>query len=177
MIRPTLIASCGLLALAACNDMPGGTSDPDTVQRLDTLPPGAAPGTCWAQDTSPAVVETVTEQILVTPAEVADDGTVTRPASYRTETAQKIVQERLVTRFRVPCRAEMTPEFNASVQRALRARGLYRGPINGEMDRRTRAAIRSFQKPQGFNSDILSVAGARQLGLVAVARETPDSQN
>ncbi|MGK7652442.1 peptidoglycan-binding domain-containing protein [Roseovarius sp. B08] len=117
----------------------------------------------------------MTEQILVTPAEVADDGTVTRPASYRTETSQKIVQERRVTRFRVPCRAEMTPEFNASVQRALKARGLYHGPINGEMDRRTRAAIRSFQKPQGFDSDILSVAGARQLGLVAVALDTSDS--
>lgn len=119
------------------------------------------------------MVETVTEQILVSPAEVAGDGTVTRPASYRTETAQKIVQERRVTRFQVPCRAELTPEFNASVQRALKARELYRGPINGEMDRRTRAAIRSFQKPQGFDSDILSVAGARQLGLIAVPRDRP----
>lgn len=173
MIRPTLIAPCALLALAACGDMSGAGND--AVQRLDTPPPGAAPGTCWAQDTSPAVVETVTEQILVSPAEVADDGTVTRPASYRTETAQKIVQERRVTRFQVPCRAELTPEFNASVQRALKARGLYRGPINGQLDRGTRAAIRRFQKPQGFDSDILSIAGARQLGLIAVARDTPDN--
>jgi hypothetical protein len=175
MIRPTLIAPCALLALTACGDVPGAGAGPDAVQRLDTPPPGAAPGTCWAQDTSPAVVETVTEQVLVSPAEVAQDGTVTRPASYRTETAQKIVQERRVTRFQVPCRSELTPEFNASVQRALKARGLYRGPITGQMDRRTRAAIRSFQKPQGFDSDILSVAGARQLGLVAVARDRPDS--
>ncbi|QFT80302.1 hypothetical protein FIU89_06735 [Roseovarius sp. THAF27] len=173
MIRPTLIAPCALLALAACGEVPRTAAAPDAVQRLDTPPPGAAPGTCWAQDTSPAVVETVTEQILVSPAEVAGDGTVTRPASYRTETAQKIVQERRVTRFQVPCRAELTPEFNASVQRALKARELYRGPINGEMDRRTRAAIRSFQKPQGFDSDILSVAGARQLGLIAVPRDRP----
>ncbi|WP_306121248.1 MULTISPECIES: peptidoglycan-binding domain-containing protein [Roseovarius] len=173
MIRPTLIAPCALLALAACGDVSGAGTD--AVQRLDPPPPGAAPGTCWAQDTSPAVVETVTEQILVSPAEVADDGTVTRSASYRTETAQKIVQERRVTRFQVPCRAELTPEFNASVQRALKARGLYRGPINGQLDRGTRAAIRSFQKPQGFDSDILSIAGARQLGLIAVARDTPDN--
>ncbi|MEQ8255469.1 MAG: peptidoglycan-binding domain-containing protein [Roseovarius confluentis] len=173
MIRPTLIAPCALLALAACGDMSGAGND--AVQRLDTPPPGAAPGTCWAQDTSPAVVETVTEQILVSPAEVADDGTVTRPASYRTETAQKIVQERRVTRFQVPCRTQLTPEFNASVQRALKARGLYRGPINGQLDRGTRAAIRRFQKPQGFDSDILSIAGARQLGLIAVARDTPDN--
>lgn len=173
MIRPTLIAPCALLALAACGDMSGAGND--AVQRLDTPPPGAAPGTCWAQDTSPAVVETVTEQILVSPAELADDGTVTRPASYRTETAQKIVQERRVTRFQVPCRTQLTPEFNASVQRALKARGLYRGPINGQLDRGTRAAIRRFQKPQGFDSDILSIAGARQLGLIAVARDTPDN--
>jgi peptidoglycan hydrolase-like protein with peptidoglycan-binding domain len=36
------------------------------------------------------------------------------------------------------------------------------------MDNRTRAAVRRFQKPQGLDSGILSLAAARKLGLVAI---------
>jgi peptidoglycan hydrolase-like protein with peptidoglycan-binding domain len=64
----------------------------------------------------------------------------------------------------------MTPEFVASVQRALKVRALYRGPISGQMDSRTRAAIRAFQAPDGLDSGILSLDAARKLGLVAVER-------
>ena len=58
----------------------------------------------------------------------------------------------------------------SSVQRALSVRGLYRGPITGQMDSPTRAAIRKFQKPQGLDSGILSTAAARKLGLIAMER-------
>ncbi|WP_330696677.1 peptidoglycan-binding domain-containing protein [Fontisubflavum oceani] len=69
--------------------------------------------------------------------------------------------------FETPCQAEIRdPDFIASLQRALAARDLYRGPANGVMDARTRRAIRAFQEPQGLNSPILSMAAARQLGLV-----------
>ena len=61
--------------------------------------------------------------------------------------------------------------FIASLQRALGARDLYRGKISGEMDNRTRASVRRFQKPQGLDSGILSLAAARKLGLVAVKTE------
>lgn len=177
MIRPTLIAPCAMLALAACGALPAAVSEPDVVQRLETPPPGAAPGTCWGKDVSPAIVETVTEQILLQPAEVLVDGTVKQPAIYKTETAQKIVRERRETWFETPCAIELTPEFNASVQRALKARGHYHGPVNGQMDRRTRAAVRAFQKPQGLDSGVLSVAAARQLGLIAVKRDAPDEDS
>jgi Putative peptidoglycan binding domain len=99
------------------------------------------------------------------------DGSVTQPAVYKTETRQEIVRERRETWFLTPCQADMTPEFIASVQRALVARGLYRGNISGEMDAATRAAVRRYQKPQGLNSGILSTAAARKLGLVAVEKE------
>ena len=78
-----------------------------------------------------------------------------------------VVEERRELWFETPCRSEMTPEFVASLQRALKVRGHYQGPISGEMTARTRRAIRSFQKPQGLDSAILSKAAARQLGLVA----------
>jgi peptidoglycan hydrolase-like protein with peptidoglycan-binding domain len=114
------------------------------------------------------VIETVTEHLLIQPAEVLTDGTVTRPAIYKTETTQKIVQERRETWFQAPCDDVQTAEFVASVQRALAARGLYRGPVNGEMDRATRSAVRRYQAPQGLDSGILSLAAARELGLIAV---------
>ena len=87
---------------------------------------------------------------------------------FKTETRQDIVRPRRDTWFEAPCDSDLTPEFIASVQRALVARSLYRGAINGEMDRATRAAVRRYQKPQGLDSGLLSLAAARQLGLVAI---------
>lgn len=169
-----------MIALVAGGLLPGcggaplpGPAEPDVVQMLQTAPPSADPGSCWGKDVTPAVIETVTEQIILQPAEILADGTIAEPAIYKTETRQAIVQERRETWFETPCAADMTPEFTASVQRALKARGLYRGPVTGEMDTRTRAAIRAYQKPQGLDSGILSLAAARKLGLVAVEREDP----
>ncbi len=164
-----------LAGLSACqNSLPlTGPNEPEIVQTLQEAPPGAEPGTCWGKDVTPAVIETVTEQVLLQPAEVRNDGTVIEQAIYKTETRQAIVQERRVTWFETPCARTQTPEFIASVQRALKVRGLYRGSITGEMDARTRAAVRAYQKPEGLDSGILSLAAARRLGLVAVDR--PDT--
>ncbi|MEO1705037.1 MAG: peptidoglycan-binding domain-containing protein [Pseudomonadota bacterium] len=151
----------------------------DTVARSDTElqrftaaegPPNAAPGSCWGKDVTPAVYETITEAILLQPAELGTDGTVRSPAVYKTETRQAIVRERTEIWFETPCEAALTTEFVSSVQRALAVRGLYRGPVTGEMDRATLSAVRAFQAPQGLDSAILSIAAARQLGLVAVER-------
>lgn len=161
MLAQTVAAGCG-----------GPVSrEPDLVQRLDTAPPGAAPGQCWGKDVSPAVVETVTEQVMLQPAEILTDGRIAEPAIYKTETRQRIVKERQETWFETPCPADLTPDFIASVQRALKARGRYSGPINGDLTGPTRAAIRAYQKAQGLDSGILSMAAARKLGLIAVPRD------
>ncbi|MFX0543604.1 peptidoglycan-binding domain-containing protein [Roseovarius sp. S4756] len=159
-----------LLALVACDRPAPGAGEPDLVQTLAEAPPGAAPGTCWGKLVTPAVIETVTEQVLAQPPELSPDGTVARPGVYKTDTRQEIVTERQVTWFETPCPADLTPDFVASLQRALKARTLYTGAINGAMDARTRAAVRKFQKPEGLDSGILSLASARKLGLVAVER-------
>ncbi len=169
MTRPFALLLCCTLPLMGCQ-APLPADDPEIVQNLAESPPGAAPGTCWGKVATPAVIETVTDQVLVQPAVLAADGSVQSPASYRTETRQEIVKEREVTWFETPCAAAMTPEFVASVQRALKVRALYRGPISGQMDSRTRAAIRAFQAPDGLDSGILSLDAARKLGLVAVER-------
>lgn len=172
---PVFSTLLACLVLAACTQsLPlGQPNEPNIMHTLQEAPPGAAPGTCWGKDISPAIVETITEQIVLQPAEVRNDGTVVQPALYKTETRQAIVSERKVTWFQTPCASDQTPEFVASLQRALKARSMYRGPISGKMDARTRAAVRAFQKSQGLNSGILSLAAARKLGLVAV--KNPDA--
>ena len=175
MTRPFLtLGAAALAALGACGatDSGGAASNGSQVSRFSQIaPPGAEPGTCWGKHTSPAVIETVTHQTVVQAAELNEDGSVARPAVYKTETRQEIVRDRKETWFETPCATEMTPEFIASVQRALSARGLYRGPVTGRMDNRTRAAIRRYQEPEGLDSGTLSLASARSLGLVAIERD------
>ncbi|TDK43100.1 peptidoglycan-binding domain-containing protein [Antarcticimicrobium luteum] len=174
MIHPRIVLSALALAgLVACGGPAADLAalgEPEVTRQIQEAPPGAPPGTCWGKHVSPAVIETVTEQILLQPAEVHADGTVTRPAVYKTETVQKIVRERRETWFETPCAQDLTPEFLASLQRALAVRGHFKGAVTGQMDARTRAAVRRYQKPQGLDSGILSLAAARKLGLVAVER-------
>ncbi len=180
MNSPLSLALCAALLVAGC----GRVAVPDVAQLMEpepvrthgTPPPGMDPSACFGQDNTPAEIETVTEQIMLQPASVSTDGKVHYPAVYKTEVHQAIVKERRELWFETPCSGALTPEFVASLQRALKVRSKYHGPVNGEMTRRTRAAIRAFQKPQGLDSAILSKAAARQLGLVAFG-EVPDRLN
>ena len=164
-----------LLALTGC------MSGFDSVARSEAEPlrfdaaegpPNAEPGSCWGRDVTPAVVETVTENILLHPAELGSDGQIRRPPVYKTETRQTVVQPRRENWFEVPCADQLTPDFIASLQRALAARGHYNGPPTGTIDLRTRQAIHRFQRSEGFDNPTLTVAAARKLGLIAVAQTT-----
>ncbi len=175
--RPTTVLAA-VLALAACGGDGGGPGLPDVARLAEPEPartraeppPGHDPSACYGKDATPAIYETVTEQVMLQPASVSTDGKVLYPAVYKTETRQAIVRERRELWFEIPCDDRLTPDFIASLQRALAARGHYRGPVDGEMTARTRRAIRAFQKPQGLDSAILSMAAARQLGLVAYGK-------
>ena len=156
-------------SLSACQ-MSAPTDEVLRARDAKSAPPGADPDACYGRHTTPAIVETVTEQVLVQPPQVSADGSVSYPAVYRTETRQDIVRERQELWFETLCTDALTPEFAASVQRALAARGLYTGQINGKLDRATRRAIAAYQKPEGLDSEILSLAGARKLGLVEMPR-------
>lgn len=141
--------------------------NPETSLPL-TAPPGSPPGTCWERDTTPAVIETITETVLVQPAEILADGTVVSNAVYRTETHRAIVVARRDIWFETPCADVMTVEFISTLQRALKARRLFHGPISGLMDARTHRAVRRYQAPLDLDSAILSLEAAQKLGLVAV---------
>ncbi len=150
-------------------------SEPQIIRAGETgTPPSARPGSCWGRDVTPAVVETVSNQIMVQPPEVLADGTVLSPGIFRTETQQRIVKERRELWFETPCPEVWTEEFTASVQRALKARGLYSGSITGVPDWRTRTAVHRYQQAGGFDSAILSIESARRLGLIAIPRETQE---
>lgn len=173
MTRLTLL--CALVALSACAPMRqqmAEFTEPTTQKIRDKAPEGAAPGTCWGRDSTPAVIETVTQQVQTRQAEVGSDGSVIRPAQYETRRIQRIVEDRVEYVFEVPCDLEMTPEFVSSLQRALRARGAYSGLVTGEMDGLTRAAVREFQRPQGLDTGILTLATAQALGLSIVPRSS-----
>ena len=160
-------------ALSACDLPPlgkSGTTKQGKFKVVQDAPNGAATGTCWGKAETAAIIETVTREILVQPAQVSSDGRIQQPAVYKKEARQEIVQEREVNWTEIVCVTQLTEEFTASLQRALAIRGFYRGPVTGLMDTRTFTGIRKFQAVDGFSNEILSVAAARKLGLVAVPR-------
>lgn len=129
-------------------------------------------GLCYGREVSPAVIETVTEQIMVQPAVLNSDGSVRSAAAFRTVTRQRILRERREVEFEAVCQEALTETFVASLQRALKARDAYGGPITGIRDTRTNRAVRAWQAANGGpGSPVLSMATARDLGLVALSEE------
>lgn len=128
-------------------------------------PPDANPQSCYGREIEPAVIETVTEQLMVEPEQLDRDGNVRRPAVFVTATEQRIIEDRTETWFETPCAMEGNIEYITNLQRALIARGHYTGATTGVMNRGTVLAVRRYQQPQGLNSGVLSLAAARQLGL------------
>jgi hypothetical protein len=168
------ILMAGLAALSACGPateqsafaVPLGAGEGAIEVTRGAGPPDADPSACYANEATPAVIETVTEQVMLQPPQITTDGSVREPAVFVTETRQRIVEERRELWFEIPCQLRTGDnDFIASLQRALAARGHYSGPVTGVMTRRTLRAVRAFQAPQGLDSGILSLAAARQLGL------------
>jgi hypothetical protein len=158
------------LFLAACQGPPHLRAAPDLRVELypktGPMPPEGPPGNCWGSDTTPAVIDTYTKHVLLRPEKRDAAGQLVSPAIFRTEIKQEIVQDRREVWFRAPCPADMTQDFVATVQRALKARGLYLAPLTGQFDAPTRHAIRQFQAPLGLDSEQLSLAAARSLGIL-----------
>lgn len=163
-------ALCLILGACQMSTTSGESTDILRISDAKNAPPGADPNACYGRHITPAIIETVTNHVLVQPPQINGDGSVSYPAVYRTETRQEIVRPRKELWFETLCEEAVTPDFVATLQRALEARGYYRGAAHGVLDRATKKAIRSYQKADGLDSDILSLAAARKLGLVAVER-------
>jgi len=177
MTRPaTALILLAVMALAACQSGAPVAQDratQDMVQRgasVQTPLAGATEAGCWATDTVPAHHESVMETVVITPALLDARGRELQPAvvAQGAHLAQvRPAEDRL---FAVPCPEVMTAEFVAALQRALSVRGHYAGPPTGEMDSATRDAVRAYQRPQGLDSAVLSLAAAQHLGLIALPR-------
>ncbi len=91
MTRTSSLAALVALALAACvrPPLPDAPARGDFSADLIDLgaepgPPPGPEGACWQADIRPAIIETVTEQVLVSPEGLAADGTPI-PSVYATE--------------------------------------------------------------------------------------------
>jgi len=165
--------ACAVAALSACEIPTTGGTNPNSIQTIGfapDAPAGAAPGTCWGKTIAPAIIETVSREVLIEPAQVSPDGRIQQPAVYKKEDQLNIIRPRAENWFETVCPTLLTEEFVASLQRALSVRGTFRGQATGLMDDRTRKAIRKFQEGDGFDSGNLTVKAARELGLVSVPR-------
>ncbi len=126
-------------------------------------------GICLGHEITPAVLETVTEQVRLGPAAEDPDA----PAAFRTVTRTDIVSPRRVTEFEAVCPDDLNPHLVASLQRALTARGAFSGPATGEWDSGTAQAVAAWQASNGGpSSPVLAVATARDFGLIALSGQT-----
>ncbi|MEM8978417.1 MAG: peptidoglycan-binding domain-containing protein [Pseudomonadota bacterium] len=153
------------LGLSAC-------STPDVVKVETTevpsraAPPGAAPGTCWHEDITPAQFSETREKFLVREASISTDGKTRFPAKYRIEVTRTQTAPESRLWVEVPCDGTLLYGHVAALQRALKARGFYDGPITERLDAQTRHAIRRFQLTFAIDSETLSLETAKRLGLV-----------
>ena len=174
-------ALAALLCAGCAMPMPEVTrlgAETSLTGRYALAPPGADPSLCYGRDVSPAVFETRTHRVMLQPAQVGADGRVRQPAVFKTETQRRIVRERREIWFETPCPPVLTEEFVGTLQRALKARALYAGPITGRMDDPTLRAVRAYQSERGLDSAVLSMRAARQMGLVTTqldAQGAPDT--
>lgn len=150
-----LAALATLAPLMACSN-PGVAGPPATrdlsaeivnpTAKNGTTPSTTADGICWAQDRLPT--------------EGATDAKAAADAAPVGMHATSII------RFRAPCPEIMDEAFITTLQRALKARGDYAAMPNGRMDHITREAVRAYQTRRGLPSDQLSLAAAKEMGLV-----------
>lgn len=160
------LAACGTpvpVAAPAPEDLAG-----EAIPMHAAGPPSKPEGACWGHDTIPAVIETVTETVLDQPELRDANGNITRPAAYQSTARQRILHDRETAYIRTPCYDQLTPDTIATLQRALKARGYYVGPLTGVLDRATQRAIRHYQADHGLDTPVLSLKAAQTLGLVAV---------
>lgn len=73
-------------------------------------------------------------------------------------------------RIKTLCPDQITPALVKNLQRALTARQIYDGPVNGVFGPLTKAAVETYQTSQGLPTPVLTLDTARELGLIAYPR-------
>lgn len=138
--RVWLCAPVLAFAVSACQPVDETTPQASRadINTTQMHAPRTADGACWARD------------VFAYPY-AAPDGT------------PRVVAAQI---FETPCPELLTTDVLETLQRALQVRGYHSGPVTGQMDDATRAAIHQFQRNQGIDSAVLTADTARGLGLL-----------
>ena len=112
------------------------------------------------------MIERQEVQVAVRHLEADDRQADLAAAEALLDAARDALRDREEVWFRAPCPADYTLEFVATLQRALKARGYYLMDLTGQLDAGTRDAVRRYQADRGLDSARLSLAAARELGLL-----------
>jgi len=154
-----------LVGLGACVSAP-----PTPLPEAPVIEQGEietmADGRCFAFSDGELQTTIVIDETLVTPEVKATDGTVIVPAVYEQNEREVLVPTGAPRRFEVICPQNLSQSFVASVQRALKVRGIYAGAVNGLMDQGTRSSILAYQTSLGRRSANLGFDTAVRLGLI-----------
>ena len=176
MTPKTIPLTAGLLALVAgCTTPAPKDPAPDAATPVQNLVAAGeiettVSGQCFARTAPPTRTRIVEEQVLVTPGIRAPDGSFSSPPIFRNQTRPVTEPVGEGTRFETLCPPEYTADRIATLQRALKARLAYTGPITSTLDGPTRDAIRAFQVDRGFDSPLIERGLAEMLGIVALDR-------
>jgi hypothetical protein len=133
----------------------------------------------------PPVVETVRQERVKKPETVRE---IEEPAQFETVRRQKVVKPACTRRVDIPaefdtitktvavgkghmewqrvvCQADITPMAINQIKSALSAQGYDAGALNGQLDKNTWAALKSFQERNRIGSGVLSYATLDKLGV------------
>lgn len=122
----------------------------------------ASPATVQEEKVA-AVTKTIQVNSVVT--EAQEVKTVV-PAVYgAVEKRSRVASERLEWRD-VLCKTNMTQDINQRIQKALKAKGFYAGPIDGIWGRGTMNGIEAFQKKSGLATGGLTIDALEKLGVM-----------
>ena len=91
--------------------------------------------------------------------------TIPIPAKYKTITKKKKIAEGYAKWVPVVCKTSINSTMVRNVQRALKSRGYYHGPIDGVWGEESKSALRAYQKAKGLPVADLSVATMESLGI------------
>ncbi len=132
---------------------------------------------------TPPVYKTITKRVLVKPAQVKK---IKIPPVYKTVRVKKMVEGPKVIKKTIPpvyktitkrikvseaklvwkpilCKTNMNPEVIRELQRVLKAKGYYKGPIDGIYGPLTKAALIKYQRAVGLPEGALTIESLKSL--------------
>ncbi len=110
----------------------------------------------------PAQYTTIKVTTVVKPAEVKR---IEIPAVYKDVVKREMVEPSRVVWKRVVCKSSITSATIIKLQKALKEKGYYKGPIDGIVGRLTREAVKAYQKDNGMPVGGITYQVLKSLGI------------